>query len=153
MNLSSSSDGDWLAVRKRWGYLQGTAVFPGPDSSIQREYGPDEFESIREGATILGFSLETALERLGTVTVDVPLNETAYWKNVPKRVWDFTASGYTVLKKWLSYREAVVLGRSLNESEAREFRNIARRIAALLLLGPGLDASYERVERDTFSWG
>ena len=148
----SSSDGDWLSVRKRWGYLQGTAVFPGPDSSIHREYEPDEAEAIREDATTLGLSMVDALERLGSTTVDVPLNDTAYWKNVPKKVWEFTASGYTVLKKWLSYREAAVLGRRLNEAEAREFRNIARRITALLLIGPALDSSYERIEGATASW-
>ena len=33
-------------------------------------------------------------------------------------------------------------GRSLSADEVREVRDMARRIAALLLLGPVLDASY-----------
>jgi hypothetical protein len=42
----------------------------------------------------------------------------------------------------LSYREEAVLGRPLTLEEVREFRNIARRIAALLSLTPALDAHY-----------
>ena len=33
------------------------------------------------------------------------LNESAYWRNVPEKVWDYTIGGYQVIKKWLSYRE------------------------------------------------
>jgi hypothetical protein len=50
--------------------------------------------------------------------------------------------GYRVLKKWLSYREADVLGRDLTPGEARDATAIVRRIAALLLLEPQLDANY-----------
>jgi len=49
---------------------------------------------------------------LGSETCDVYLNATAYWKNVPKGVWEYTIAGYQVIKKWLSYRERDVLGRS-----------------------------------------
>lgn len=35
-------------------------------------------------------------------TLDVYLNATACWKNVPQPVWDFTIGGYQVMKKWLS---------------------------------------------------
>jgi len=57
-----------------------------------------------------------------------------------------------VIKKWLSYRERGVLGRGLKPDEAREVTNIARRIAALLLLEPRLDASYGAVKQATYSW-
>jgi hypothetical protein len=50
--------------------------------------------------------------------------------------------GYRVLKKWLSYRETAVLGRDLLPAEAREATAIVRRIAALLLLEPQLDANF-----------
>ena len=50
--------------------------------------------------------------------------------------------GYRVLKKWLSYREQGVLGRDLKPDEAREVTAIVRRISALLLLEPQLDANY-----------
>lgn len=45
-----------------------------------------------------------------------------------------------------------LLGRSLSVDEAREVTNIARRIAAILLLEPELDANYERVKADTYAW-
>ena len=63
---------------------------------------------------------------------------------MPHAVWEFTLGGYPVLKKWLSYREQGVLGRPLRPDEAREFTAIARRLAALLALGPDLDAAYRR---------
>ena len=49
---------------------------------------------------------------------------------------------HQVIKKWLSYRERELLGRALTTDEAREVMNIARRIAAILLLEPALDANY-----------
>ena len=50
-----------------------------------------------------------------------------------------TIGGYQVMKKWLSYREAPLLGRDLRNEEAREVQAMARRIAAILLLEPALD--------------
>ncbi|HEX7101099.1 MAG TPA: type ISP restriction/modification enzyme, partial [Nitrolancea sp.] len=79
-------------------------------------------------------------------------NDRAYWCNVPARVWDFTIGGYQVLKKWLSYRERDLLGRPLSPAEVREVTNIARRIAAILLLGPELDANYSAVKAHTYPW-
>jgi hypothetical protein len=75
--------------------------------------------------------------------VDVHLNEDVYWANVPVGVWSYTLGGYQVLKKWLSYRSYDVLGRPLHLHEVMEFTHIARRIAALLLLYPALNANYE----------
>ncbi len=46
-------------------------------------------------------------------------------------------------KKWLSYRERVLLGRSLNREEVREVTHMARRIAAILLLAPALYTNYQ----------
>jgi len=68
-------------------------------------------------------------------------------------VWDYTLGGYQVLKKWLSYREGKLLGRPLTPDEAKEFTHNARRIAALLLLAPELDASYARVKSATQGMG
>lgn len=60
--------------------------------------------------------------------------------------------GYQVIKKWLSYREMGLLGRSLTKEEARYVTGMARRIAALLLMGPALDANYESVKSETYPW-
>ncbi|MGH9765034.1 MAG: type ISP restriction/modification enzyme [Blastocatellia bacterium] len=77
-------------------------------------------------------SVSQAMKCLGDRTNDIYLNGTAYWKNVPERVWSYTIGGYQVMKKWLSYREKELLGRSLTKEEAREVMEIARRIAASL---------------------
>ena len=70
------------------------------------------------------------------------LNGRAYWSNIPVAVWEYTLGGYQVIKKWLSYREKELLGRSRNVDEVRYVTEVARRIAAILLLGPSLDANY-----------
>lgn len=80
--------------------------------------------------------------------LNVWLNASTCWTHVPAAVWDYTLGGYPVLKKWLSYREAKLLGRPLAPEEAVEFTRIARRIAAILLLGPALDTSYAAVKAD-----
>lgn len=78
----------------------------------------------------------------GENSLNIYLNERVYWANVPKAVWEYTLGGYQVLKKWLSYREKKILGRSLRLEEAETFTEIARRIAALLALSSDLDANY-----------
>ena len=67
-------------------------------------------------------------------------------------LWDYTIGGYQVIKKWLSYREAKILGHAMTKEEVREVRDMARRIAAILLLEPALDANYQAVRDRTFSW-
>ncbi len=89
---------------------------------------------------------------LGQSTHDIFLNESACWRNVPEKVWDYTIGGYQVMKKWLSYREFELLGRALTPDEAREVTHMARRIAALILLQPELDANYQSVKAATFDW-
>jgi hypothetical protein len=89
---------------------------------------------------------------IGETTYDVYLNDVAYWKNIPARVWDCTIGGYQVIKKWLSYRELELLSRPLTPDEAREVMNMARRIAAIVLLEPALDANNAAVKSATYSW-
>ena len=75
--------------------------------------------------------------------LDIHLNATTSWRDVPAAVWSYTLGGYQVLKKWLSYREAILLGRALTHEEALDFTNHVRRIAALIALHPRLDSHYE----------
>ena len=56
------------------------------------------------------------------------------------------------MKKWLSYREEKRLGRPLTKEEVRHVQEMARRIAAILLRGPALDANYQNVKAHTFPW-
>ena len=87
-----------------------------------------------------------------TTTRDIYLNDLAYWKNVPAHVWEYSLGGYQVIKTWLSYREHDLLGRALTAIEAREVRDMVRRIAALILLQPELDASYAAVKAAPYPW-
>lgn len=86
-------------------------------------------------------------------SLDVYINATAYWQNVPQPVWDFTIGGYQVMKKWLSYREQRVLGRALSMAEIMEVTAMARRLAALVQLQPALDANYKAVAAATWAFG
>lgn len=114
-----------------WGHAgKGGAVMPGRGRTVTRDY------TATEAAT-----RETA-DLLGARTHDISLNADAMWRNIPEAVWDFTIGGYQVLKKWLSYRERPLLGRALTPGEIRYVRDVARRLAALRLMGPELDANY-----------
>ena len=68
------------------------------------------------------------------------------------RVWDYTLGGYQVIKKWLSHREHDVLGRPLQPDEAAYVSEMARRIAAILLMGPALDKRYAESKAATVEW-
>ncbi len=148
-----SSAGDDLAVTAGWGHAgSGGVTMPGKGRVVERTYTPEERAAIATGAEALGMAEELALQHLGAATCDVYLNGVAYWRNVPRRVWDYTIGGYQVIKKWLSYREHALLGRALTPDEAREVTRIARRIAAIRLLEPELDASYRAVKQATYAW-
>ncbi len=88
----------------------------------------------------------------GEATLDVYLNDAAYWANIPRAVWDFYIGGYQVIKKWLSYRDKAILGRALKIEEVEYVTEMARRIAALILLQPELDENYRAVKADTWPW-
>jgi hypothetical protein len=114
---------------------QGSITMPGKGKTEPRAAEPHEQSA--------GFS--------GAPTLDVYLNATAYWKNVPQTVWDFTIGGYQVMKKWLSYREQRVLGRALTMAEIMEVTAMARRLAALVLLQAKLNENYQVVAAATWA--
>jgi hypothetical protein len=133
-----SSDLPDFRVTAGWGHAgKGGVTMPGKGKLVRR-----------------GFSAEEAVAAtaVGPSTLDVYRNDTTCWRNVPEKVWDFTIGGYQMLKKWLSYREHALLGRSLTAGEAREVTHTARRLAALVLLRPELDANYQRVKESSFAW-
>jgi Type ISP C-terminal specificity domain len=137
-----------LAVNIGWGHFgKESAIMPGQGTAIERNYTPDESNLIADGAKALGFLPSQVTELLGETTYDIYLNDVAYWKNIPAKIWDYSIGGYQVIKKWLSYREQDILDRSLTREEAREVMNVARRIAAILLLTPSLDANYEAMRQ------
>ena len=116
--------GDDFAVSASWGHFgTGEAVMPGQGRIVERGCTADERTALAD-----------AVPTLGNTTFDVYLNDRAYWLNVPEAVWNYQLGGYQVLKKWLSYRESKVLGRSLLPEEVQHFTNTTRRIAAILQL-------------------
>ena len=119
--------GDDFALTAGWGHFgTGDAVMPGQGRAVERGYTAAEREALGDAVAVLG-----------DATVDVHLNDNAHWGNVPAAVWNYKLGGYQVLKKWLSYRESKVLGRSLLPEEVQHFTDTARRIAAILKVANG----------------
>jgi hypothetical protein len=140
LSNATPAPSDFLAS-ERWGARDARgAVMPGPGRTTERDYSADEHRS------------SDASGLLGSETRDVFLNADLCWRNVPTEVWEFTIGGYQVLKKWLSYRAAAVLDRPLTLAEVNHFRDTARRIAAILLLGPRLDRNYRRCANESYPW-
>ena len=105
-----------------WGHFgSGQAVMPGQGRVVERPFTPEERAAMGD-----------AVSTLGDTTFDVYLNDRAYWRNVPANVWSYKLGGYQVLKKWLSYRERKVLGRSLLPDEVQHFAEVGRRVSAIL---------------------
>jgi Type ISP C-terminal specificity domain len=143
-----------LAVKVGWGHAgQGGITMPAKGRLIERFYTEAELASFREALAELDLTYEQLMACLGGTCVDVYLNGLTFWSCIPKRVWTYTIGGYQVIKKWLSYRERTLLGRDLTADEARYVTEMARRIAAILMLEPALDANYERVKTETYDWG
>ena len=153
---SKSLSDDDLKVCARWGYAQNSGgsriVMPGPGFAGARPYTDAERAALTLEGKTLGLSLDKVLALLGGTTFDIHLNADAYWSNVPAQVWDYTLGGYQVIKKWLSYREHAVLGRALKPEEAIYVSEMVRRIAAILLMGPALDANYADCKAAAVPW-
>ena len=107
-----------------WGYYGvNNAVYMRKGRAVERSFVADERASMNDTNVVLG-----------DTTLDIFLNDRAYWRNVPAAVWDYKLGGYQVLKKWLSFREHKVQRRPMRPDEVQHFSHVARRIAALLLL-------------------
>ncbi|MDR0827135.1 MAG: N-6 DNA methylase [Desulfovibrio sp.] len=132
-----------LKLTTGWGHAGKDGVtMPGMGKLVERDYSPEEMETITQGAQALGLTQDEALDRLGATTYDIYLNNAAFWRNVPKNVWEYYIGGYQVIKKWLSYRESDLLGRSLTTAEVRYVTDVARRLTALRLMEKELDKNY-----------
>ena len=137
-----------LRMESDWGRFQNSKVMPGNGRFVLRDWTASELEKINTLATTKEVTVDEAIGILGDRCVDVYLHGEAFWSTVPANVWEFMLSGYQVLKKWLSYREYRILGRSLRPDETQYFGQMVRRITAILLLGTALDANYLNVIRN-----
>jgi hypothetical protein len=141
-----------LKLTAGWGHKgQGNTVMPGRGLAPERPWTETERQKLAALASAQFPTLQEALTLLGETCVDVYLNGNSHWSAVPILVWNYTLGGYQVLKKWLSYREftpepaSPLLHRPLHPEEAAYFAQVVRRIAAILLMGPALDASYRAI--------
>lgn len=147
-----------LAVTAGWGFFQvnpktaSRITQPGSGMSAERDYTAAERTALADEATEQGLSTAVALDLLGNRTVDVHLSTDVMWRNIPIGVWKYTLGGYPVIKKWLSYRERSVLGRALTPEEVSSVSELVRRIAAILLMGPALNANYEAAKANSVEW-
>jgi hypothetical protein len=143
-----------FALSAGWGHAgKGGATMPGRGRAVERAYTDEERGVLEAGAAERETSADQLYALLGETCYDVWLNDRAYWRCVPSRVWEYTLGGYQVIKKWLSYREAPLLGRPLRLEEVREVSHIARRIAAILLMEPALNDAYAATKADVWPWG
>jgi hypothetical protein len=80
---------------------------PGKGKIIERVYSTDERQAIERSAAIVGAGLVPArvdsrqssggdeprpyslFALVGETTYDLYLNDVAYWKNIPARVWEY----------------------------------------------------------------
>jgi hypothetical protein len=141
-----------LEVNVVWGRPQQGGVFPGPGKTVLRDYSNGEMVALESGAKAIGVKLNDMTDALGRQTYDVYLNAQTYWRNVPQNVWDYYIGGNQVIKKWLSYRETVILGRPITAEEAVEVTGMTRRIAAIILMQPALNANYDTVKNNPVKW-
>jgi hypothetical protein len=153
----NSLEADDLALTVRWGAIQNAGggrriVMPGPGQTNERAYTDIERAALAAEGKALKLTTDEVLGLLGETTVDVHLNDQAWWANVPVRVWDYMLGGYPVIKKWLSYREHDVLGRALKPEEVASVSEMVRRIAAILLMGRFLDDNYAAAKAAAMPW-
>ena len=118
---------DDFALTAGWGHCgPDEAVMPGQGHTVERSFTPGERTA-----------MDNALPALGETTIDIYLNSEACRCNIPASVWTYRLGSYQVLKKWLSYREHDVLGRTLKPEEVQHFAATARRIAKIMMLTAG----------------
>jgi hypothetical protein len=103
-----------------------------------RDYDDEELVALSDHARANGTTTGEVIDLLGARTCDVYLNDKAFWRNVPLRVWRFAHGESPVLSRWLRDRSSAALGRALLRDEVSQFASASRRIASLLLLGPAL---------------
>ena len=153
-----SLDTSDLSLTAGWGYFQidnktgNRKTMAGQGLTVSRNYTSAEISALEAEAEVHGLTLNGLLDLIGTKTRDVYLNNDCYWSNIPERVWDYDLGGYQVIKKWLSYREKSVLGRSLRPDEVAYVSEVVRRVAAILAMGPSLDANYQACAADPLTY-
>lgn len=157
LGLIALPKGKSFALSVGWGHVQtnkngSRIVMPATGRLTERHWTDAERVSLAALADRHRLTLDTLLNLIGSTAVDVHMNAEAKWEGVPANAWSYTLGGYQVLKKWLSYREAAVLGRPLTGDEALHFAASARRITEILCMGPSLDAAHAAASASAIPW-
>jgi len=113
------------------------------ESVERRPFTPDEVLAVRSAADDANLDSDEALALLGHATCDVFINDRALLRNVPLGTWRYAYRGAPLLRSWLRDRHAAALARPLLREEITHLSLAARRITALLLLGPALQRNAE----------
>jgi hypothetical protein len=83
---------------------------------------------------------------------DLDIYDEVFFANVPESVWRYELGGYPMLKKWLAHKDARRRpGQPLSLAEKDAFRDIVRRLSALIALRPRLNALYGRAAAEGWS--
>ena len=85
----------YLSITAGWGHAgKGGVTMPGKGRVDQGAYTSDERAALGSGASALGLTEEQVIACLGATASNIYLNDTAYWRNVPASVWEYTIGGY-----------------------------------------------------------
>jgi hypothetical protein len=67
--------------------------------------------------------------------IQVYINPTQYFGNVPRKVWDFHIGGYQVLEKWLKDRK----WRELSYDDVRHYQRVVKALQETMRLMDEID--------------
>ncbi len=78
----------------------------------------------------------------------VYFNQSQYFEEIPKEIWEYQIGGYQVCHKWLKDRK----GRILSVDEIKHYCRIATAIQKTIEIQKEIDAIYPEVEKDTIEF-
>jgi len=129
------------SVEVQWGRASnGNAVRPSRGRITSRPRTDDEYKTLRRLSETKGYVPDALFRQ---EVYDVWVSDAACWTGVAEPVWFYNLGGRQILKKWLAYRTATILGRSLSAEEVTRFTQTVRAQTRLLLL----EAELERIWR------
>ena len=138
-----------LEVTAGWGNRNSQGVLPKAGRKAYRAWQQSEQKALQQLFKSHNIPAHKGFKLLGDA-VDVYLNDTTFWQGVPDAVWNYWIGNYQVVKKWLSYRDSQVLGRTLKIEEVREVSDMVKRILELILISDELDKNYIAVTKSCF---
>ena len=145
--------GGELAITAGWGHAGKEGVtMPAKGKLAERQYNEAEVKAIDAEAADRAVARRTA----GAAGRDEPTTYTSTTRHTGETsrqrvgLYHRRLSGHQEMAELPRARN---LGRPLKPEEAREVMNMARRIAAILLLQPKLDENYREAVRTTYDWG